>query len=243
MIQYDGNRSPGYTNSLQKKNGNELEASPDGVYIKRGLMPVELLYWEQGSVGELQFQFRPHSKDVANIGQENDPSWSTLDLSQHLMVKEDLNLNMLQDLVREHDTWAIRTGSILDGGLGNDEIIGSEGRDVIFGGTGNDTLTGDGAADTFIFSTKAGNGNDVIKDFRIGEDKIALTQLLEIASVIDPKAPNWQAKDSVQDWAWDDANKVLTFTTADNQTNTVKFEGLTQSYANFDEFLKQNLIM
>jgi len=36
---------------------------------------------------------------------------------------------------------------VLDGGAGNDQIIGSDARDVLFGGAGDDTLVGGGGAD------------------------------------------------------------------------------------------------
>ena len=54
----------------------------------------------------------------------------------------------------------------LDGGLGDDTLIGGE---------GNDTLTGGDGADTFIFG--AGDGDDTITDFDVGNDVIDLSCL------------------------------------------------------------------
>jgi Ca2+-binding RTX toxin-like protein len=48
--------------------------------------------------------------------------------------------------------------SLLDGGLGDDEVIGAAGRDLIFGGMGNDVLTG-AAGDDFLIG---GGGADRI---------------------------------------------------------------------------------
>jgi len=56
------------------------------------------------------------------------------------------------------------------GGTGNDTLIGGQGDDILIGGSG---------ADTFVW--KAGDfGNDVIKDFKMGDkDKIDLSDLLQ----------------------------------------------------------------
>jgi Ca2+-binding RTX toxin-like protein len=80
----------------------------------------------------------------------------------------------------------------LDGGAGNDSLDGGAGNDTLLGGTGNDTLTGgegkdalSGGAgkDVFVFTTESDSGatkaeRDVIKDFKSGDDKIDLSQLL-----------------------------------------------------------------
>ncbi len=80
-----------------------------------------------------------------------------------------------------------------DGGAGNDTLIGGrfsdtllggDGNDIIAGGEGNDVMWGGTGSDTFTFaSTRTGSrnvdtyytppGNDVIKDFQIGVDKLA----------------------------------------------------------------------
>jgi Ca2+-binding RTX toxin-like protein len=68
------------------------------------------------------------------------------------------------------------------GDEGNDQLFGDEGDDQLFGGTGNDTLIGgvgndvlrgDAGADTFVLAS--GQGVDVIRDFKLGEDFIGLT--------------------------------------------------------------------
>ncbi|WP_447737624.1 retention module-containing protein [Pseudomonas laurentiana] len=75
----------------------------------------------------------------------------------------------------------------LDGGKGNDILLGGTGNDNLIGGQGNDILIGGSGGDTFVW--KAGDtGNDVIKDFNMGEkDKIDLSDLLqkESGSTID----------------------------------------------------------
>lgn len=50
----------------------------------------------------------------------------------------------------------------VDGGAGNDHIIGSAGNDVIHGGTGNDVLAGGDGSDTYTYA--AGDGVDTITE-------------------------------------------------------------------------------
>ncbi|MGI9422025.1 MAG: calcium-binding protein, partial [Hyphomicrobiaceae bacterium] len=58
----------------------------------------------------------------------------------------------------------------LIGGSGNDRLSGGFGNDRLTGGIGNDRLTGGDGNDTFVFVP--GDGNDVIGDFRVGQDRL-----------------------------------------------------------------------
>ena len=58
------------------------------------------------------------------------------------------------------------------GGAGDDTIYGGQGEDTLNGGTGDDLLTGGPGADTFVFAP--GYGEDTIRDFISGEDRIDL---------------------------------------------------------------------
>lgn len=72
---------------------------------------------------------------------------------------------------------------VLSGGDGNDTLRGDDGNDVLDGGAGSDTLTGGAGKERFVlgrlgfYQTTGGRTQadaDVIKDFVLGEDVIAL---------------------------------------------------------------------
>ncbi|MBB2494786.1 beta strand repeat-containing protein, partial [Aquipseudomonas ullengensis] len=78
-------------------------------------------------------------------------------------------------------------GDTLNGGTGNDTLfgkagidtlLGGAGDDILIGGTGNDILQGDAGSDTFVW--KSGDlGTDTIRDFKLGEDHLDLSDLLQ----------------------------------------------------------------
>ncbi|WP_392406918.1 Ig-like domain-containing protein [Cardiobacterium hominis] len=228
---------------VSKFNGNRAPASTDSenVSIDEGFHTVEMIYWEQGSNARLHMQYKEHGSDESH--------YKTLDMGNNLMMHPDANidLNQLQDVhntgTAEKPVWEVRTGATLDGGEGKDNITGSDGRDFIYGHDGNDSLTGGKGDDTFIYNTKAANGHDVIKDFKIGEDKISLTDLLDTKS-IDAKTPGWKGLSEIQNAQWDDSAHKLSFDTTDaagkTYHNSITFEGITHSYSSAEEFLKDN---
>jgi Ca2+-binding RTX toxin-like protein len=61
----------------------------------------------------------------------------------------------------------------LVGSAGNDLLNGGNGSDTLRGGLGNDTLIGGLGPDVFVFAS--GEGTDTITDFSLGSDKIGLT--------------------------------------------------------------------
>jgi Ca2+-binding RTX toxin-like protein len=61
----------------------------------------------------------------------------------------------------------------LDGGDGNDVVIGGSAADILIGGLGTDTLTGGPGQDLVVFNTP-GDGPDTITDFAPGVDKIVV---------------------------------------------------------------------
>jgi hypothetical protein len=63
------------------------------------------------------------------------------------------------------------------GGQGEDVLLGGRGSDILVGGKGKDTLTGGVGQDEFVYTQFSDRG-DLITDFKVGQDKIVLTQLL-----------------------------------------------------------------
>lgn len=72
-----------------------------------------------------------------------------------------------------NDTLEGGSGSdALFGGTGADRVVGGTENDVLNGGVGNDVLIGGAGADKFVFATNY--GQDVIKDFQNGIDRIQI---------------------------------------------------------------------
>ena len=61
---------------------------------------------------------------------------------------------------------------VICGEAGNDKLYGDAGDDTISSGTGTDTLTGGDGKDVFVHVAE----NDVIEDYKAGEDKIKLVE-------------------------------------------------------------------
>ena len=64
---------------------------------------------------------------------------------------------------------------LLAGGSGSDVLIGGKGKDFLDGDDGFDRLIGGAGADRFVFESKLVNNVDTIVDFHVGVDKIALS--------------------------------------------------------------------
>ena len=69
----------------------------------------------------------------------------------------------------------------LDGGAGADDLFGDSGNDTINGGLGDDYLSGGLGFDQFVIA--AGDGNDTVADFVLGEDTLDLAAGLTITSL------------------------------------------------------------
>jgi Ca2+-binding RTX toxin-like protein len=73
------------------------------------------------------------------------------------------------------------------GNLGNDTLRGGNGNDRLYGGGGDDSLTGGAGVDRFVFSlhgvdnTLRHDGRDVINDFNPSEDRLVLTDVIDLA--------------------------------------------------------------
>ena len=86
------------------------------------------------------------------------------------------------------------------GGAGTDLIFGQEGDDTLYGGALGDTAaTANGVADTFVYSMRADNGTDVIKDFQVGVDRIYLIDTLDTFNTAAWQAPPADANPGTTD--------------------------------------------
>jgi Ca2+-binding RTX toxin-like protein len=62
----------------------------------------------------------------------------------------------------------------INGGAGNDTIRGEKDSDRLNGGSGDDILIGGAGPDIFVFSQLVIAGQDTIRDFEDGKDKIEI---------------------------------------------------------------------
>jgi Ca2+-binding RTX toxin-like protein len=126
------------------------------------------------------------------------------------------------DVINASGVAAGSIGLVLDGGEGNDLILGSAGDDVLIGGPGDDILIGNGGNDTFI----AGPGADVvIQGFQAGTGSQDVIDLRGISGA--------------QDFAWViahasdvDGNAVL-----DLGTEHVTLDNVSVASLHSDDFL------
>ncbi len=132
-------------------------------------------------------------------------------------------------------------GDTLRGGAGRDKLYGGSGADYMYGGTesdflrggdgddylmgvtGNDTLRGDAGADRFVFVNNH-FGNDTIKDFEDGIDKLDF----EGMSLIFDK--DFKIEDK-------NGNAVVTVTKDDLPFGTITLEGISASQLTEADFL------
>ncbi|MDT3281123.1 type I secretion C-terminal target domain-containing protein, partial [Shewanella scandinavica] len=107
------------------------------------------------------------------------------DVLQPLQPKTDtVNLGSGNDTVNGGEGSQVVHGGggndLLIGGEGIDGLRGGDGNDTLIGGLGNDVLRGDSGADTFVWRyADADKGTDHIMDFKVSEDKLDLSDLLQ----------------------------------------------------------------
>ncbi|MEM1298158.1 MAG: Hint domain-containing protein [Pseudomonadota bacterium] len=75
----------------------------------------------------------------------------------------------------------------IEGGLGDDVLLGEEGDDVLYGGLGNDTLTGGTGDDIMfggigedVFALTEGGGDDQVGAFEMGRDLLDTSNLKDV---------------------------------------------------------------
>jgi VCBS repeat-containing protein len=169
LIEYDANQGP-TTRVFTNVEINDLIS---------GFTSVELLYWDQGGVSQLRFEYKETA--APNVNAPNSPStgWASFSLDNLAFFSEanapTITDAKIQDIVETatNQQYELRTGSRLDGdpsGLNiPNTLVGNAGRDYIQGFDGNDTMSGGGSADYL----DGGTGNDNLdggadNDFLLG---------------------------------------------------------------------------
>ncbi|MGU3793084.1 VCBS domain-containing protein [Vibrio diabolicus] len=109
----------------------------------------------------------------------------------------------------------------LSGGAGDDILVGGLGNDILTGGLGSDILTGGEGIDTFTFTQESldmTSSRDVIKDFRLDEDKLDLSDILEFVGDDTTDMDNLLEHVSAD---YDSAQDTLNLTIAGEGSNTM----------------------
>ena len=123
------------------------------VTLTGGLVPIEILYWDQAGEAVLHVEFKPAGAP--------DSAYVDLGTGDLALVSPDFApiLTPLQDIIADPahaGQYLIRSGQEYTGTNGVDQIAGGDGRDAIYGGAGDDVING-GANDDQIHG---GAGND-----------------------------------------------------------------------------------
>ncbi len=156
-----------------------------GVALDGGLTPLELLYWEQGGNAVLRVEFK--------LSSDSDSNYKVLGSSTLPMYSDENapTLSELQDIVAgtKAGTYAVRTGSLLSGGAGDDHLSGGDARDHLIGGDGRDTLAGGAGADVIEGGKgddqlTGGAGNDVFR-WSLGDAGSTATPAHDVISDFD----------------------------------------------------------
>ena len=77
-----------------------------------------------------------------------------------------------------------RVKGLVDGGAGNDKLIGGWAKEYLAGGAHDDELTGGHGRDVFVFRETDAASHDVITDFEDRRDKIDVSDFSSSASAI-----------------------------------------------------------
>lgn len=102
--------------------------------------------------------------DLLSAFHDNKPQARIVDI-------EEISMGDGHDIVDlTSNQYSVKDIKIL-GGNGDDVIWSSQGNDVLSGGQGQDTIWGGAGKDVFLFTSF--DSQDIIKDFQVGEDRIA----------------------------------------------------------------------
>ncbi|WP_159099457.1 retention module-containing protein [Parazoarcus communis] len=156
-----------------------------GVNIDGGLLPIEVLYWDQGGHATFRIEFK--------LTGTADSTYQPLGENDYALFSSDLVVPPGGELVQASDgSWVIQTGAVFsDMDNAPNEVHGSVAADSIHGGGDDDSLFGGLGADTFVWKLNDGGtaGNpavDTVGDFTVGiyngtgnADRLDLADLLK----------------------------------------------------------------
>ncbi|ELJ8601022.1 cadherin-like domain-containing protein, partial [Vibrio cholerae] len=157
----------------------DFRIGQDGSYFFQPLVGAPVIEFGKS----VAFEVLITVKDENNIESEQ---LVTLNVSPNgeanIAATSSFNASTGDDQIRGTDDNDIILGhagnDVLDGGLGDDVLYGGSGNDILIGGLGNDILTGGSGEDLFKWVDGDLDGStDRITDFKIGEDKIDLSDL------------------------------------------------------------------
>ncbi len=134
-----------------------------------------------GGLGDDTYIVDNTSDQVRELaGQGSDTVKSSVDFELPKYV-ENLTLTGSADLHGKGNDLA----NVLIGNAGPNEMDGGNGNDTLVGGGGKDKLVGGGGADVFKFvsvsDSVTGPGRDVIEDFKVGVDRMDVSEMDAIA--------------------------------------------------------------
>jgi hypothetical protein len=121
----------------------------------------------QGSLGPSVWSEVGHNSWRSFNATSIETSGSSLEGGFHSVHQGEWRMRETPDLI----AFAGGGDDVLDGGTGEDVLDGGAGDDVIVDGLGATIMTGGRGADTFVFG--AGSGMDIVRDFKIGEDRLS----------------------------------------------------------------------
>ncbi|MBB6523515.1 beta strand repeat-containing protein, partial [Pseudoteredinibacter isoporae] len=148
-----------------------------------GLVPIEILYWDQGGAATLRVEIKP-------TGAPNS-DYQVLDTDDLPILTPDQAAGIPDDATFAQDAggnWVASSGSTHTGDATDEDITGTAFADTIIGGAGEDIMFGGDGADRFVFRSQDVSGSngvdveqDVIRDFNASEDILDLSDLLNTA--------------------------------------------------------------
>ena len=115
---------------------------------------TEKIFFAGTSYSPLETGLNYDAKRVV-LTASNKFSGNTIGLSEYLPTVTKINASAVNQILN------------IVGNSSANSIKGGKGADTLNGGSGNDTLIGGAGADVFVYE----NGNDVITDYKSGEDK------------------------------------------------------------------------